>query len=68
MNQVSKVKRHMKQNSVHMWLAKLDKHQTCETVMVSVVSSIPTGVYFFLLKLYRLFPYHTKLAMLSTLY
>ena len=34
--------------SIHAFLAQLDQHQTCKPVMVSVVSSIPTGGNFFL--------------------
>ena len=30
-------------NSTHACLAQLDQHQTCKPVMVSVVSSNPTG-------------------------
>ena len=29
--------------STHACLAQLDRHQTCKPVMLSVVSSIPTG-------------------------
>ena len=33
--------------STHVCLAQLDQHQTCKPVMVSVVSSSPTGGNFF---------------------
>ena len=36
--------------STHACLAQLDKYQTCKPVMVSVVSSNPTGDNFFLKK------------------
>ena len=47
MIQVQKVKwcmKHLKISySTHAYLAQLDQHQTCKPVMVSVVSSNPTG-------------------------
>ena len=56
MIQVQKVKWCMKQFSLkisystHICLAQLDQHQTCKPVMVSVVSSSPTGGNFIFFK------------------
>ena len=55
MIQVEKVKWCMKQTSdkglSHIWYAHLDKHETSDQVMISVVGSIPTGGNLILLKL-----------------
>ena len=53
MIQVQKVKWCMKQKisySTHACLAQLDQHQTCKPVMVSAVSSSPTGGNFIFLR------------------
>ena len=43
MIQIQKVKWCMKQNLTHACLAQLNRHQPCKPLMVSVVSSSPTG-------------------------